>query len=265
MLMIGHPANQVNNVKRARRELDYATLLKWRQLKAAYPLYFTDHLAVSDRITALTSLPNLSPTNWEKSKGTLIDRIPAKEASFDREDFVTLIDVAELPPKPLPEPFAFSGNRIERLIPKYSWRRPGPTVVRDDEAWLSYGCPVHQPRFPFTFGFWDWIRYSTTATRTISTFPVSGYSMFDIGVNVTLSPACNVWFSTGSRVTHVNVGHLYEAQSDNLWRIHASIKFNGPTYSSTVDSTLLPIAKRLHGGQKSQDLVLVDQILLEKI
>jgi hypothetical protein len=276
-LASGQPENIQGNVKRARRELDYATLWKWQQLKAAYPghAYYESHVAVSERINALLSLPNLPPTTWEASKSVgssqgVVDRTPATRSNFMSEDFVTLIEVADDSPKPLPSiPGDPTYSQIERLIPKYPWRQSGPTVVKDSEAWLSYGCPVHQPRSPFTFGFWDATALgglgNTVITRSISSFPSSGYTVFDIGADVTLSSSCNVWFSTASRRTVLDVSHLHIPGGNNVWRIYASIKFNGPTYASVADQMLLPNAKRLHGGTNPTDLVLIDQVILGKV
>lgn len=76
-LAANDPPNVLTNIRLARRELDFATLWKWFELKKAFPDYYQDYKVVADRIKNVNEAKPLPPTAWEQASNKTISRSAA--------------------------------------------------------------------------------------------------------------------------------------------------------------------------------------------
>lgn len=245
-LIAGQPERVIANVQLARRELDMATLWKWAALKKQSPEYYKDHATLSARLAAANKA----------------GAVPLGVAAT--QDFVTLIECGG-EEKSLPAEFAgIDPKRIASYVPKYSSRRGGKKLVKDAQAALGYGVPVHKPDLPFNFGFHQNDTKAHGARRALEAAEIKpGYHVYKLG-EVTLTPDCIIWFSAKSWATQLAVGErLYEPGEENRWEVYVSMRFDGPSFTGKVDESLLATPDRAaYDGPAKGDLVLVDRIIL---
>ena len=232
------------NVRILRRELDFATLWKWFDLKKVFPDYFKDHSQYAERIKAVN---NATAQAGMKHR-------PMGEGAL--QDFLAVIQGGGLV-KPLPAEFAgIAGERIKQYLPRNYGRDERKTLV-DPEAAFGYAATVHNPDMPFQLGFYQWISRNpppgTPSGKEGARLKIEkdrimpgAYRLYELG-KIEVTPDSWIWFSAQSWGTHLEIGdRLYEPGADNLWRAWVSMKFDGPLY----------------GGAATNDLVLVDRIIL---
>ncbi|MFA7159083.1 MAG: DUF4838 domain-containing protein [Kiritimatiellia bacterium] len=236
--------NEILNVRILRRELDFATLWKWFDLKKTYPGYFKDHAQYADRIKAVN---NATAQAGMKHR-------PMGEGAL--QDFLAVIQGGGQV-KPLPAEFAgIAGERIKQYLPRNYGRDERKTLV-DPEAAFGYVATVHNPDMPFQLGFYQWMSRNPPpgtppgkegARLKIEKDRITpgAYRLYELG-KIEVTPDSWIWFSAQSWGTHLEVGdRLYEPGADNVWRAWVSMKFDGPLY----------------GGAATNDFVLVDRIIL---
>lgn len=263
-LAAGQPERILVNLRLVRRELDFATLWKWFDLKKAYPEYFRDYAVHANRITAVNQAKAPPPPAWEKKS---INRQAHALGGDALRDFVTLIQAGGQS-KPLPPQLAgIDAALVRQFVPRYSNHRSGRAVVLDTEAAFGYAVPVIMPDLPFNFGFYQNDTKTHGARRALKLEEIvpGGYGLHELGP-ITVTPDCIVWFSARSWETNLQLGErLFEPGADNVWTAYVSLKFDGPTYGSKPNEPLLAPADRIHyRGLAESDLVLVDRIILVK-
>ncbi len=239
---VADQADRLVNVQVLRRELDFATLWMWFELKKAYPETFTDHETYSARITAANGAT--APAGM-KAKALGISAM---------SDFLAVIQGGGKT-KALPEQFAeIDPNLVKQFIPR-NYARSEPKTVLDPDAASGYAATVDKPDLPFQVGFYQWIsrdpgKGTHGARVRIENEQITPgvYKLYELG-NVVITPDSWIWFSAKSWGTHLEVGtRLYEPGEDNKWMAYVSMKFDGPSYSGTAET----------------DQVLVDRIILVK-
>ena len=237
--------DQLLNIRLLRRELDFATLWKWFDLKKAHPEVYKEPALYADRITA---------TNNATAPAGMKHRPLGAETL---QDLLAVI-AGGGQAKPLPAKLAgLPADRVRQCLPQnYSWRA-GRKTVPDPEAAFGYATTVDLPDLPFEMGFYRWLTHDpppgtpsgTHGPRvTISKDQITpgAYRLYELG-EVSVTPDCWIWFSAKSWVTHLEVGpRVYEPGARNVWQAWVSLKFDGPSY----------------GGAAQEDLVLVDRIIL---
>ncbi|MDP7248549.1 MAG: hypothetical protein QGF00_03020 [Planctomycetota bacterium] len=235
----GHPEHLLN-VRTVRRELDFATLWKWFELRKQHPEYFRDHRTHVQRITAV---------NDAKTPSGLKPRPLGKSAL---EDFVAVIQGGGQE-KPLPSQFdGIDKSRIRTFIPTNKARVMKKRVV-DPDAAFGFAATVHLPDLPFQFGFFQWkTRQPPTGNHgprrslDLKEITPGSYRLYKLGT-ITVTPDSLIWFSAKSWLTNLNAGkRLFEPGADNQWESWISLKFDGPSYR----------------GKAEKDLVLCDRIIL---
>jgi len=236
-------AEQLLNVRLLRRELDFATLWKWFDLKKRYPDYFTDYTVYTNRITA---------ANEAQAPAGMKPRPLGQDAL---QDFVAVIQGGGKE-KPLPPQFnGIAPSRIRTFLPTNYGRQQGARLVVDTAAALGYAVTVHKPDMPFQFGFYQWQSrqpprgtHGPRLSLTREEITPGVYRVYKLGT-ITVTSDCIIWFSAKSWMTHLRLGErLYEPGAANVWQAYVSLKFDGPTY----------------GGTAKQDRVLCDRIILVK-
>ncbi|MFA7160420.1 MAG: DUF4838 domain-containing protein, partial [Kiritimatiellia bacterium] len=147
-----------DNVHRLRHTLDFATLKHWNDLAKAYPDYFADYRAVTNRLGKVL--------HWDK---------PALE------DWEALIKAGGVE-KPLPAPF---DGMDKALIRRYVPERKGglPKIVMDPDAAFGYASVVDAPNKPFTFGFYqnDAQKPGPVCTLNPDDIQRGGYRLYKLG------------------------------------------------------------------------------------
>lgn len=245
------------NVRKERRELDFATLWKWSDLSEAFPQYFSDHTAHAQRIRDVNA--------------ALAERTQVRPLGEDAlTEFLLIIEAGDTR-APLPAQFRqIDEARIRQFVPLRN--RGGARIVPAPDAAFGYAAPVHMPDMPFNFGFYQgeeaprdparlpelapdsplqWHRtmsgtYSLRRELTPDDITPGQYRIYELG-EITLTPDCMIWFSNQSWTTNLQLGHLlYRPDGHHHWRAWVSLKFDGPTY----------------GGAAEEDQVLVDRIIL---
>jgi len=195
-----------DNVRRLRHTLDFATLKHWNDLARAYPDYFGDYRAVTNRLGKV--LP------WDK---------PALD------DWEALIKAGGVE-KPLPAPF---DGMDKALIRRYVPERKGgvPKIVMDPDAAFGYATVVDAPNKPFTFGFYqnDAKVRGPTCTLEPGEIERGQYRVYKLG-EIQVTPNSIVWFSSWSWLTQLQLGErLYSPpgpDNDNRYDVHVSLKFD---------------------------------------
>ena len=236
--------DQLLNVRLLRRELDFAALWKWLDLREAYPATFKDHEVFADRVRAVNRAT--APAGMKHR--------PLGESTLD--DFLFAVRGGGVA-KPLPPPLAdIPSGRIEQYVPRNHASTARVRFVEDPEAAFGYAATVHKPDFPFQLGFWQWkTRHPPSGTHGPrlklgkDRITPGVYTLYELG-EVTVTLDSFVWFSAQSWMTHLEAGaRVYEPGADNKWHAYVSIKFDGPTY----------------GGDAGEDLVLVDRVILVRL
>jgi len=196
------------NVRRLRRGLDYRTLAGWNELAKACPGYFSDYLAVKKRLGSLHPLDVEKVNDWE-----MLIKMTGVE-------------------KPLPAPFnAMDKTLVRRFVPARG--RGAPKIVEDPDAAFGYGAVVNLPDKPFTFGFYqsDTKTHGPKCTIESNDIQPGLYRLYHLG-EITVTPVCNIWFSSRSWATNLQLGErLYSPpapDNDNRYDVHVSLKFNKP-------------------------------------
>ncbi len=234
-------ADPLLNVRTLRRELDFATLWRWFDLKKRYPAYFRDYRPFADRIEAV---------NQAKAPAGMKPRPLGKRALAD---FIAIIQGGGME-KPLPAQFdGIDRPRIRTFLPANKGRGKGPRCVADPDAARGYAVTVDRPDMPFQFGFYQWKSRNPSSGAhgprvSLSSDDITPgvYRLYKLGT-ITVSPDCVIWFSAKSWLTNLSLGdRLYEPGGDNTWTAYVSLKFEGPAYA----------------GAEKNDRVLVDRIIL---
>jgi hypothetical protein len=234
-------------VQLLRRELDFATVWKWLELRQAHPESYRDVTVVADRIKAVN---NATAPAGMKHRPLGAETL---------EDLLAVI-AGGGEAKPLPPQLAgIPAERVRQYLPKNYQYRAGRKTVPDPEAAFGYATTVDLPDLPFEMGFYQWTDRNPPpgkpsgihgARVKISPDQITPgvYRLYELG-EITVTEDSWIWFSAKSWVTHLEVGtRVYEPGAVNRWQAWVSLKFDGPTY----------------GGAAKEDLVLVDRIILVK-
>jgi hypothetical protein len=245
---VANAPDQLLNVRFLRRELDFATLWKWFDLKKTYPDYFKDHEQYSARITAVNNV---------KAKEGVLQPRPMGEATL--QDLLAVI-AGGGQVKPLPKPFdGVDPARIKQFVPRnydYGTQRK---ILPDRDAAFGYAATVDRPDLPFELGFYQWISRNPPPGQPSGTHGArlkldkdkitpGEYRLYELGEIVVTSDSW-IWLSAKSWATHLEVGtRIYEPGAPNTWHAWVSLKFDGPSY----------------GGKADKDEVLCDRIILVK-
>lgn len=258
----GRPDREAHNVRRVRRELDFAVLWRWFDLQSAYPETYSDHRQIVRRIESVNDAPVPPDPEWERKA---INRQPRALGQSVLRDLGTLIEAGD---RVRPLPAAFDGidaGRIRQFVPQYPPFRAGRGLILDAEAGFGYAVPVHRPDLPFNFGFYQNDTRTHGARRGLEHDEITPgvYEVHRLG-DVTISPQSQIWFSARSWATKLQLGNrLFEAGGENRWEAWVSLKFIGPTYGDVLKPDLLPLDERAaYQGIDPADLVLVDRVIL---
>jgi len=196
------------NIRRLRRGLDYRTLEEWNALNKASPEYFKDYRAVKERLGALPPWAVTWVADWE---------MQIKLAGVEKQ---------------LPAPFnAMDKALVRRFVPVRT--RGNPTMLPDPDAAFGYGAVVNLPDMPFTFGFYqvDTKTHGPKCAIESSDIQPGIYRLYHLG-EITVTPICNIWFSSRSWATNLQLGErLYSPpapDNDNRYDVHVSLKFDKP-------------------------------------
>jgi hypothetical protein len=240
-------SEQLLNVRLLRRELDFATLWKWFELKKAYPDYYKDPATHADRITAVNGAT--APAGMQH-----------RPLGADTLQDLLAVIAAGGQSKPLPAALAGTPpDRVRQYLPKNYDHASGPKTKPDPEAAFGYAATVHFPDMPFELGFYQWTSRNPPPGTPSGTHGArlkldkdqitpGVYRLYELG-DIVVTPDSWIWFSARSWATHLEVGtRVYEPGADNAWRAWVSMKFDGPSY----------------GGTAKEDQVLVDRIILVK-
>jgi hypothetical protein len=236
---------QLMNVQLLRRELDFATVWKWLELRQAHPESYRDVTVVADRIKAVNNATAPAGVKHRPLGAETLEDLLAVIAGGGEA-------------KPLPPQLAgIPADRVRQYLPKnYNWRA-GRKTVPDPEAAFGYATTVDLPDLPFEMGFYQWTERNPPPGKPSGTHGArvkispdqitpGVYRLYELG-EITVTEDSWIWFSASSWVTHLEVGtRVYEPGADNTWHAWVSLKFDGPTY----------------GGAAKEDLVLVDRIIL---
>ncbi|MGC9318125.1 MAG: DUF4838 domain-containing protein, partial [Armatimonadota bacterium] len=234
------------NVRKERRELDFATLWKWQDLAERYPEYFQHYQVHAQRIRDVNA--------------ALREEFQVRPLGEDAlEEFVLRIRAAGRHAPLPPQLRDIDRSRVRQLVPLR--HHGGPRIVADADAAFGYAAPVHMPDMPFNFGFYagdeaprdrqelpelppdsllSWHRtmsgtYSLRRELEADEIAPGEYYLYEMG-DIEVTPDCLIWFSNQSWATNLQLGsRLYEAGGDNRWHVWVSMKFDGPTYGGTME------------------------------
>jgi len=238
---VAEAPNRLLNVRLLRRELDFAVLWKWFDLRKAYPDTFTDLAVFADRIRAVNTATAPAGMKHRPLGGSALN------------DFLAVARGGGVA-KPLPPPLAeISPERVKQYVPRNYAYTAQTRIVADPDAAFGYAATVHKPDYPLQLGFWQWkTRHPPKGTHgprlklAKDRITPGVYTLYDLG-EITVTADSWIWFSAQSWGTHLEVGtRVYEPGEDNKWHAYVSIKFDGPTY----------------GGDAEKDEVLVDRVIL---
>ncbi len=236
------------NVLLARRELDTAVLWKWFALSKAYPNTYTDHQLVLDRIATANATEPPPPPAWETR--TMNRRWSTHPlATGTARDFATIIRGGGVE-KPLPELFkGIAPERIRTLVPvRY---RGSPATIEDPNAARGYAAVVDSPGppdlayVPYGVHQWEPSQRLTAHQLDLKDIQPSEYRLCELGEFI-MSPSVGVYIGRSWQTCLKFGEQLYEPGGENRWQGWISIKCEGPSV----------------GGQASEDLVLVDRVIL---
>jgi len=231
--------DELLNVRVLRRELDFATLWKWFELKKAYPDYFKDHMSYAGRITAVNNATaQAGMKHRPMGEGTL-------------QDFLAVIQGGGQS-RALPQEFAGIDQSLIKQYQPRNYGRSGRKTAVDPGAAFGYAATIDNPDMPFQFGFYQWEARNPPKGKQGPRLSLERkdivpgeYRLYRLGT-ITVTPDSWIWFSAKSWGTHLELGNrLYEPGADNLWEAWVSLKFNGPSY----------------GGTATNDQVLCDRII----
>lgn len=247
----GGPKNQVTNVRLARREVDFATLWKWRDLYKKYPDYYTDYLIPTNRIKwANSARPDPLPKWCTYDINREWYTHPVRTGLL--EDLSSRASLATFQEKPYPEQFGkIPPSRIRAFLPN-RWGGADETshFVLDPDAATGRAVVTDGNSLPVGIGFYSVDSKSMGPTLKISLDKMvpGKYTLYDLG-EISVTPKSNIWLSP-SNATRLEVGErLYEPGATNRWHAYVSMKFEGALY----------------GGREKQDRVLVDRIYLVEL
>jgi hypothetical protein len=233
------------NVKRLRRDLDVATLLRWFDLAMKHPGAYRDHQLIVSRIAVVNG--RKAPPGLPQPKA-----LPAPV-----EDLVLLIEAGG---KKAPLPAEVSGgdpSQVQQFVPRHYNYSGAPQIVKDPDAAFGYAAPVDKPDLPFQAGFYQWTNRKAPAgtpsgnhgsrlSIPIEEITPGAYKLYKLGP-ITITPDSWLWFSAQSWATRAELGEkLYVPEGGNQWDAWVSLKFDGPAYRGTA----------------AEDQVLCDRIIL---
>lgn len=229
-----------NNALFLRRELDFATLCWWFDLKKAYPDYFIDYTIYENRINFVNKLKT---ANGGKISPLTPDKV---------KDFVAIIKGGGKR-KPLPEEFdGIEESRIKEFVPTNYARGNDKKIIGDPDAAFGYAATVYKPDMPFKIGFYQWFSRNPVKGKELARLVIKKdqitpgeYKIYKLG-DVEVTADSWVWFSAKSWATRLEAGtKLFMPGEENKWTVYVSIKLDGPSY----------------GGKAEKDEVLCDRII----
>ena len=206
-----------NNVRRLRRNVDFATLARWHALAKSHPDYYTDYTVVKDRLGMLS----LVRASWVN-------------------DWMLKIQAGDVH-KPLPS--ALDGvpkADVSEFIPSNKAGKDRVKSVIDPDAAFGYATTVSDPDVPFNFGFHqNDTGKAGAALRLEQKDIVPGvWKLYTLG-RIQLTPNCMVWFSSRSWMTNLELGGVFRPDSDNLFEAYVSLKFAGKGYGGEGENQVL--------------------------
>ena len=247
----GGPENQATNVRLARREVDFATLWKWRELQKEFPEYYTDYLIPTNRIKwANSARPEPLPKWFTYDVNREWHTNPVRTGLL--EDLSTSASLAKFQEKPYPEQFSkIPPSRIRAYLPN-RWGGADETshFVLDPDAATGRAVVTDGNSLPVGIGFAqvDSKLMGPTLKINLDKMVPGKYTLFDLG-EISVTANSNIWLSPSNQ-TRLEVGErIYEPGAANRWHAYVSMKFEGPLY----------------GGSEKEDRVLVDRIYLVEL
>ncbi|MFC1453968.1 DUF4838 domain-containing protein [Verrucomicrobiota bacterium] len=233
------------NVRRLRRNVEFATLLKWFDLVKAFPDYYRDYQIHSQRIQAL-----------------------GKHGAAELADLVTVIKGGGKI-KPLPKEFdGIPKEKIRQFIPENKGQGKKASkhkTILDPEAAFGYAATVYRGYdrdLPFAFGFFKsrigatkapWGTAGPQCSLKLEDITPGVYRLYKLGT-IEVTQRCRIWLQVNQGwATVLNLGgRMHDsanpAPKDNRWEAYLSLKFDGPAY----------------GGKAKENIVLCDRIILVK-
>lgn len=222
------------HVQAERRELDLATVVRWKALKAMYPERYKDYAVYAARVRAVNA-------KMTKRKNVR----PIGQAALQEFEFRYRIGEKDIP---LPDRLkGIDPDRVQQYLPRQYARRH-PKIIEEPNAPMGYATPVHLPDNPLMVRFSDVTngRRGPMIQVGLKDITPGEYRLYELG-DITVAPQCRIEFSGKSCQTHLRVGErLYEPGAGNKWKAYVELKFDGPTYS----------------GKTKEDEVLVGRIIL---
>jgi hypothetical protein len=243
VIRLADTPRELANVRRLRRNLDVAVLLRWFDLAQAHPKAYEDHRDYTRRILAAGG----------GGKGVLQDLVAVIQGGGQK--------------LPLPAPFAeLDPSRVRRFVPENKGRGPKAAkqrYVRDRAAAFGYAATVHREidrDLPFAFGFYQnrvgatappWGTAGARRELGHDLITADTYQVYRLGT-IRVTPSCRIWLQVNQgQATTLELGpRLFDVTAPdgptNVWDAHVSLKFTGPAY----------------GGGAGPNRVLCDQIIL---
>ncbi|MFC1453965.1 DUF4838 domain-containing protein [Verrucomicrobiota bacterium] len=240
------------NLRRLRREVDFATLLKWFDLVKAYPDYFNDHTVYTERFTAT-----------------------GKAGAAALVDLVTVIKGGGKI-KPLPPEFdGVPTERIRQFVPENKGQGSKASkqkTILDPDAAFGYAATVYRfydRDIPFAFGFFQdrigateapWGTAGAQRELKLEDITPGVYRVYKLGT-IEVTPSCRIWLQVNQGwATVLDLGERLHNNTDpsgaaNRWEAYVSLKFDGPAYGGKA-------VKGLRNGV--ENLVLCDRVILVK-
>jgi len=220
-LVADNPRDLIN-VRRARRELDYATLNFWADVTELDPGYFADHQKILARIESVHSA--------EPMPGTA----PRALSLLNLEDILLRLEAGGKE-KPLPEPFAsMPSDRVRTILPtNHGAKRAGQLPAElDPDAAFGLGVLVDQPESVIQAIFHQHYpegpkKWVTGARIQIKPDDSGEYRLHKLG-RIQVTPNCRISMGK-SQQTNTQLGErLYEPGAGNEWDAYVSVKFPIP-------------------------------------
>jgi hypothetical protein len=205
------------NVNLLRKSLDMATLGRWHALRKAHPESFTDYTLVKARIGRVNVLRAGILSDWEL-------KIQAGDVH-----------------KPLPPPLdGYPKDSVLEFIPVNSANNSKAKTVLDKDAAFGYATTINNPDMPFHFGFHENDTKTAGAVVTLAEgdIRVNQWHTYRLG-EIKLTPQCIIWFSSKSWETNLELGGLFQPNSENDFEAYASLKFAGTEYGGEGESLVL--------------------------
>ncbi len=223
-------------VQAERRELDLATLLRWKSLKAKFPETYKDYKRYSARVRATNAKlkKEKTPVVWTLGESAI-------------EEFEFRIKIVD---RDIPLPESLKGiapEKVRQFLPR-QYARNHPKFIKEPGAPMGYATPVHRPDNPLMARFYDRTNQRAGAMIGVGLDEIipGKYRLYELG-EIVVTPVCQIEFSGKSCATQLRLGErLYEPGAENKWKAYVELKFDGPTY----------------GGKAKKDEVLVGRIIL---